>query len=320
MTTTAQKTVLFVDDDEFVLRALEASFEDDYNVITDISAINALKTLESTKVDILVSDQRMPEMLGYELLAKARKIAPGAIRILMTGYSDKQSILETINKGEVFRFIAKPWKIEEFNDVLQQASEASEIEHIESTDNETDSRKKRTLNEHWSRAKSTIGYSPSVLMHTREKYRKSLLQLASKSIDAKVFISQSLTASLDAIIKNNDIGIVFIEMNRINTDLISALAMLRRTRPEVVVIILTRSTDFEVAIKLINHGQAFRYLAEPIDLKTLQSAMLAGLIRHRKLKLNKKAARRYISDTKNLTIGSKIVRFFSKLSLSASKA
>lgn len=312
-TNTSMKTVLFVDDDERVLRALEASFEDIYNVIIESKPKEALKILASQAVDIIVSDQRMPEMLGYQLLASARKIRPNAIRILMTGYSDKKSIIETINKGEVFRFVTKPWSVKEFTEILAQASNASEAGHIEKPRNESSSSSELSPQDRWSDAKSKLGYSPSVLMYTRVKYRKSLLKVASKDIDAKIFISSSLSTSLEAIMKNKDIGIIFIEMTALNADIVSALAMLRRTRPEVVVMILTNASDFEVAVKLINHGQAFRYLAEPIDIEILTSSLLAALDRHIQLCKFKDAALRYESDTRKLNIGEKVIRLFAKL-------
>jgi len=305
-----RKTVLFVDDDERVLRALEATFEDDYNVITDISANNALKTLRDVHIDIIVSDQRMPEMLGYQFLAQARKVRPDAIRILMTGYSDKKSIIETINKGEVFRFVAKPWTLDEFTEILSQASIASEASNIELPQT---AQKPTSLNSHWKSATKTLGHSPSVLMFTRENYRKALLKLASKGFDAKVYISKSLSVSLDAIVNNNDIGIVFIEMNSLNAEIISALALLKRSKPEVVVIILAQASDFNVAVKLINNGQAFRYLCGPIDLKILQTSIRSALIRHVKLSKNKQYARRYTTDTRDLSISQRVARLIARL-------
>lgn len=307
------KTVLFIDDDVRVLRALQASFEDTYNVIVESSPKDALELLGNQHIDIIVSDQRMPEILGYQLLAKARKIQPNAIRILMTGYSDKKSIIETINKGEVYRFIAKPWSVKDFTEILHQAAQAADASHIEPTAQSDEDSPEISLQDHWLKARKSLGYSPSVLMYTREKYRKALIKVASKKLDAKIFISSSLSASLEAIMKNTDIGIVFIEMTTLNADIISALAMLRRTRPEVVVMILTEASDFEIAVKLINHGQAFRYLSEPIDLGTITSSLRTSLERHTQLYLNQKSAIRYQSDTSNLSIGAKVLRLFSRL-------
>jgi len=267
-----KKTVLFVDDEIRVLNSLEASFDDDYHVIVASNPKTALRILSEKKVHILVSDQRMPEMLGYQLLAHARKIQPSTVRLLMTGYSDKQSILETINKGEVFRFIAKPWSIAEFSTILEHAALASDAEHIELVEHKSS---KQDTVEAWQERITTLDYKPSILVYQKDNYIETLMRVASENIDANVYIHKSITNSIEAILENDEISIIYFEMNGLNAEVISALAMLRRMRPEVVTIILTKSTDFEVAVKLINHGQAFRYLADPLSVKELRSTLFS---------------------------------------------
>ena len=105
----APATILFVDDEIRVVNLLRISFRDKYKVLIATSGRDALEIMRTTPVDVLVSDQRMPEMLGIELLEKARQSHPGTIRILLTGYSDLSAIVGSVNDGEVFRFINKPW-------------------------------------------------------------------------------------------------------------------------------------------------------------------------------------------------------------------
>ena len=304
-----KKTVLFVDDEIRVLNSLEASFEDDYNVIVAYSPQKAIEILKERKVHILVSDQRMPEMLGYQLLAQARKIQPSTVRLLMTGYSDKQSILETINQGEVFRFIAKPWNISEFSATLMDASIASEVKHIELLEN---AQTENNSTEFWQDQISTLDYKPSVLVYRHDAYIETLMRVASEKIDTDIYTSESISDSVKTILENEEISIVFFEMKGLNAEIISTLAMLRRVRPEVVTIIFTKSTDFEVAVKLINHGQAFRYLAEPISIKQLRATLFSALNRHIALTQNKQSAIRYKSDTRNLSLTQRVVNLFAR--------
>jgi len=119
--------ILFVDDEPRVTSALKAIFRRDYDVLVANSGAEALTLLKSSKVDVLVSDQRMPHMLGNELLAKVSKLYPQTMRILLTGFMDKKAIVDSINQGEVYRFINKPWRNEEMREVVAEAALASQI-------------------------------------------------------------------------------------------------------------------------------------------------------------------------------------------------
>ncbi|MGK0439950.1 MAG: response regulator RpfG family c-di-GMP phosphodiesterase, partial [Paracoccaceae bacterium] len=119
--------ILFVDDEPRVTSALKAIFRREYDVYIANSGAEALKILASEQVDVLVSDQRMPHMLGNELLAQVSKIYPQTMRILLTGFMDKKAIVDSINQGEVYRFINKPWRNDEMREVVAEAALASEI-------------------------------------------------------------------------------------------------------------------------------------------------------------------------------------------------
>ncbi|NBY19701.1 response regulator, partial [bacterium] len=73
---------------------------------------------------MIVSDQRMPEMTGVELLEKAKKLSPLSTRILLTGYTDIDSVIDAINRGQIYRYVSKPWEPEDFKMTLRQANEA----------------------------------------------------------------------------------------------------------------------------------------------------------------------------------------------------
>jgi CheY-like chemotaxis protein len=103
-------TVLCVDDDAHILHSLKRLLrKENYLLLTAISGAAALKILEESHVDLVVSDQRMPEMNGTEFLAIIREKYPDIIRIVLTGYTEVDSITESINKGHIYKFILKPW-------------------------------------------------------------------------------------------------------------------------------------------------------------------------------------------------------------------
>ena len=116
-------SILFVDDEENILRSLKRLFMDeDCEVFTASSGEDALKVLKENKeICVIVSDQRMPGMTGVDFLEKSRKISPGSIRILLTGYADINAAVDAINRGGTFRYITKPWKDEELFQTVKGA-------------------------------------------------------------------------------------------------------------------------------------------------------------------------------------------------------
>jgi DNA-binding NtrC family response regulator len=120
-----KKTVLFVDDEEKVLTSLRRGLMDEpYNTLFANSGKRALEIIQSKPVHVIVADMRMPEMSGLELLRIAKEEYPDIIRMVLSGYTQVSTLLTAINQGEIFRFISKPWKLEEeFKPSIRQAVE-----------------------------------------------------------------------------------------------------------------------------------------------------------------------------------------------------
>ncbi len=107
--------VLLVDDEKNILNSIERLFsEDDLNILKAGNAEEAMEFVGSENIAVLVSDNQMPGMNGIELLSKVRAASPDIIRILMTAYADLPTAIDAINRGEVFRFIVKPWDDNDF--------------------------------------------------------------------------------------------------------------------------------------------------------------------------------------------------------------
>jgi len=114
-------TVLFVDDEENVLNSVKRILRrEPYQVITQSSASQGLELIKSQPIQMIVSDQRMPEMNGIEFLEKARQLSPDSIRIMLTGYSDLKTAEQAINRVEIYRFLAKPWNDEDLKATIRQ--------------------------------------------------------------------------------------------------------------------------------------------------------------------------------------------------------
>lgn len=125
--TRPERTLLLLDDEENVLRSLVRLFRrDGYHVLTANSVREAFDLLASNPVQVIVSDQRMPDMSGTEFLARVRDLYPDTMRMVLSGYTDLATITEAINRGAIYRFLTKPWNDEELREHIQAAFRAHE--------------------------------------------------------------------------------------------------------------------------------------------------------------------------------------------------
>jgi len=101
--------VLYIDDEQHNLTAFKASFRRNFNVFIADSAARGLEIIQENDIHVILSDQRMPNMTGIELFEKLITINPEPIRILITGYADINAVIDAINKGQVYKYLTKPW-------------------------------------------------------------------------------------------------------------------------------------------------------------------------------------------------------------------
>ncbi len=117
-------TILCVDDEANILSSLRRTLRTNgYRVLTALSAREGLATLEQAQVHLVISDMRMPEMDGAAFLEQVRQRWPDTVRLLLTGYADIPSIIQAINKGEIYRYVAKPWDDQDLQLTVRSALE-----------------------------------------------------------------------------------------------------------------------------------------------------------------------------------------------------
>jgi response regulator RpfG family c-di-GMP phosphodiesterase len=115
--------ILYVDDEANNLLAFKALFRRIYDIKTAASAAEGLALLKENTFHVILTDQRMPETTGVEFLESIIPEHPDPIRILITGYTDIQAVISAINKGQVFRYITKPWEEQELKMAIENAYE-----------------------------------------------------------------------------------------------------------------------------------------------------------------------------------------------------
>mgnify|MGYP000037973819 CR=1 FL=1 len=130
--------VLYVDDEQNNLNSFRAAFRRELHVYTAINAVEALKQLKKhPNIKVIISDQRMPDITGVEFFEKVRHIYPNKVRIILTGYSDINAVVDAINKGQVYRFIDKPWDTDRVRMAMHDAIELYDTKKALSSKNES---------------------------------------------------------------------------------------------------------------------------------------------------------------------------------------
>ncbi len=119
-----QKNILYVDDEMQNLRGFKVSFYEDFNIQTASSAKQALEILSRNNIQVVISDQRMPEITGLELFKTVARQYPEIICIILTAYMDIEATIEAVNHGGIYRYMMKPWDVHEMKMTIDNALEA----------------------------------------------------------------------------------------------------------------------------------------------------------------------------------------------------
>ena len=118
----AKYTLLIVDDEPDVCDSVHDLLRREFRVLKAHSGAEGYRLMQEEEVHIIMTDQRMPQVSGVELLTKVKARNPQAVRMLFTGFADLESIVAAINQGHVYQFLKKPWQPEELLDAVRQAA------------------------------------------------------------------------------------------------------------------------------------------------------------------------------------------------------
>ena len=316
MSETKKYSVLFVDDEKRILTALRSIFRREYDVCIANSGREALAVLESKPVDVIVSDQRMPNMLGHELLAEVHKRYPKTMRLLLTGFMDKEAIVDTINEGEIYRFINKPWNNDDIHKTIAEAALASEfaLDHPLSHQTEGNTQK-GGYQVPQNNAAIDIDPDQAILMMGDSQALRNQIRHLCRQHSIPIYGTTSIPQAVGVVAAKPTIGVSIIELPVNTEEALHTISLLKEKRPELIAIVLTDETDAETAVDLINTGQVFRYLAKPLENDKLERVIEQAFIRHNILKSNAQVQQRYKVAKPRNSIAASIKELFSSFSI-----
>ncbi len=304
--------LLLVDDEPHILEALSQLFDTLYDVHTVTSGAEAIEYVRKTPdVAIVVSDQRMPQMKGIDVLKTIKTISPDTVRILLTGYADADAILDSVNVGEVFRYVKKPWNTEQIKEVISLAAMTyttrketaknsasaqaptsqlnstmlSAMEHLLKQKKIEENFFQRLSHAHHADsteavfAQAFLGKSgkPKILVVDDEpSVLVSLSQLLSDEYD--VITCQSADEALKLLERDSFVTLLLTDQRMPKKTGTEFLILSREIAPLVPKVLITAYTDVEDVIRLINEGQIFRYIQKPWDPQKLREVVAEAVM------------------------------------------
>ncbi len=315
--------LLFVDDEPRVLVALKSIFRTDYEVKTTTSGAEALSILDEWPAEVIVSDQRMPTMTGVQLLKQASEVRPQTTRVLLTGYSDLDAVMSSVNDSEIFRFVTKPWQRPQIRGTIEAAVRlAREAQQqprltpppLPPEDNEGLADASAVAPVQVAQADANANQAGVLILDPDPSERAYLLQMLDGG--RPVFAAATLDEALH-LLDSENIGTVIAE-SLIDGELVTSLLNgLRQVRHDLVCVVLTRQPDAQHIIDLINYGQVYRVLRKPLNPGLLRGTVNMAAWRHDMLQQRPDQARRISlelpalpAERKNAGMLAKIRQFF----------
>ncbi|AXQ30169.1 response regulator [Solimonas sp. K1W22B-7] len=280
--TAPRARVLFVDDEPRVLTTMRMLFRARYELFFAESGQAALELLKSQPVDVIVSDQRMPGMTGIEMLRAARDLNPNAMRILLTGYSDLNAIIGSINEGEIFRFVNKPWMNDDLSTTVARAVAAAKASMAAAA--------AAGVEPATPVVQPVAGAAGVLVMDDDPRVPPQIQTILGPTF--KVYGATTMNEAVEQLEKNR-IGVVISDTRVQDHPVVSLIGTLKQHHPELVSVILTDRADAGSAIELINQGQIYRFITKPIHDSQCKIAVNSAVKQHHRLAASPVLHQRY---------------------------
>ena len=292
----AQTNILIVDDESRIVRTLGRLLRPHYQTFLANSGAEALDILRNNRIHVIVSDQRMPEMTGIELLSKVKQLSPNTTRILLTGYSDLSAVVNSVNEGEIFRYITKPWNNDELFEVVRMAGDIS----LKLFDVKTVSANK--LEDSGDNRVSTI-----LALDSSASLKSTLEGVIGKKAQV---VSVSLPTDAMDYLATHDVNVVVTNSSDNLKEDLAFVKVAKANYPQILSLVITGEADSHRVISLINEGQVYRYLTAPVGLGLLKIYLLSALRYQKKLLLQPELAARHqvaeIQDEEGRKLGASL--------------
>lgn len=299
--------IAFIDDEPRILRSLKMHFRQSHDVFITTDASELMKYVSEHDVQVVISDQRMPDKQGTEVLRDIKAASPNTLRILLTGYADLNAVIDSVNEGEIYRYITKPWQNDELKQIVNKATEIAQQtqETIQNTMQGNDTQQVSGGSTGSNRNILVLDDDESVYQQIKSHFKSaytvswaSNLEQAAKLLQKKRF---GVTITDSTLNKENITPIVY---------------ALKNIQPDLMVLMLTEFKDAHMVIDLINKGQVYRCLPRPTNFSIMSISLDRAFDHHERLVQQPILAARHhveeVTELEALNFSERLKGFFAK--------
>ena len=298
--------IAFIDDEPRILRSLKMHFRQSHDVFITTDASELMKYVSEHDVQVVISDQRMPDKQGTEVLRDIKAASPNTLRILLTGYADLNAVIDSVNEGEIYRYITKPWQNDELKQIVNKATEiAQQTQEITQNTMQGNDTQKVSGGTGSNRNILVLDDDESVYQQIKSHFKSaytvswaSNLEQAAKLLQKKRF---GVTITDSTLNKENITPIVY---------------ALKNIQPDLMVLMLTEFKDAHMVIDLINKGQVYRCLPRPTNFSIMSISLDRAFDHHERLLEQPVLAARHhveeVTESEALNFSERLKGFFAK--------
>ena len=261
-------SILIVDDELRIVRVLGRVLNPFYKTYLAVSGDMALEIIRNQRIHAIISYQRMPKMSGVELLSQVKMISPNTTRILLTGYSDLSAVMDSVNRGEIFRYLKKPWHNSELIETVGQACEiAQSLYQIQPF--------RRQQSKEITPIERNMYVKNKILVLEKSG---ELLQMISYVLDSKIeCISAVQLETALKLLMEKDISLIVININYFDKEVLTFIKRVKALVPSVLCVVVADSADTKHLVSLINEGQIFRFIIKPLRAGQLKIYLISAI-------------------------------------------
>jgi len=264
--------VLCVDDEPGVLRMLQWLLESQFDVTCTTDTREARARLRSDDFEVVISDQRMPGMLGTEFLRLARIESPNTMRLMLSSHSDFTEMLDAVNACEVFRFMAKPWDDQQLLDTVEYAAGVARSVPLPATAPVDATDGDGALLARDGESVLLLDPDPAVAQQVRALLGDAMPMHWARSLD-----------EANTLIARHAVAVLLVETQVGAASTLNWIRAVKRSQPHAVSIAMSVERDWASVVHLINEAQIFRFLSKPWTQGHAHRLLHAALAQHRML-------------------------------------
>ncbi len=262
--------IAFIDDEPRILRSLKMHFRQSHDVFITTDATELMEYVSQNEVQVVISDQRMPDKQGTEVLSDIKAASPNTIRILLTGYADLNAVMDSVNEGEIYRYITKPWQNDELKKIVNKATEIAqqtqEIMENDATQHRVDS--------------GTVSNRNILVLDDDESIYQQIKSHFKSAYNVSWASNLEQAATL---LQKKRFGVTITDSTLNKENITPIVYALKNIQPDLMVLMLTEFKDAHMVIDLINKGQVYRCLPRPTNFSIMSISLDRAFDHHERL-------------------------------------